>query len=473
VATLAGSAAAQEIQPPLPELTPALELSSTPTPGDTLACPDCHPPKRFWAAAGELMLVQAIPWAFTHYVREGEWSNISPSTWITNLKYPWQWDNNQFANNQFAHPYHGSLYFNSGRTNGYNFWQSAPWAFGGSLMWELFGEVWAPAPNDLLNTSLGGITLGEMLFRFSSLTLDNQATGSTRVVREVGATLINPVRGFNRLVRGEMGRISENPPEWHPKVQAAMDVGYRRFSTSQSLSDPTGLDQGFIQFKVFYGNQLQDLHKAPFSAFQMVGAIATNSGTRGAITDLRVRGNLAAKDLGSGDGTKLVGLMTYDYISNAVIDYGSQGFMAGIVSGTTGAEKRTRFYGEAMLRFQPIAAVRSDYFVTAEGRDYDYGVGIGSRLEGSMLVEGKATASLSGGFMWIPVISGFPGNHYLFTTTAGGRWYFSKKFGVGAGYTRFWRRSRYTFNPDVNADASELRVYGSLTIPKWEQREQE
>jgi hypothetical protein len=76
------------------------------------------------------MLVQAIPWAFTRYVRDGEWSRISPDTWITNLKFAWQWDNNKFGNNQFAHPYHGSLYFNAGRTNGYNFWASLPWAFG-------------------------------------------------------------------------------------------------------------------------------------------------------------------------------------------------------------------------------------------------------------------------------------------------------------------------------------------------------
>ena len=76
------------------------------------------------------MLVQAIPWGFTYFVRDGEWSRISPDTWITNLKFAWQWDNNKFANNQFAHPYHGSLYFNAGRTNGYNFWASLPWAFG-------------------------------------------------------------------------------------------------------------------------------------------------------------------------------------------------------------------------------------------------------------------------------------------------------------------------------------------------------
>ena len=147
---------------------------------EPLPCPDCNPPTRFWAGAAELMVVQFVPWGFTKWVTHGEWSNISFRTWSDNLKFSWQWDNNKFNNNQFAHPYHGSLYYNAGRANGYDFWHSAPWAFGGSLMWELFGEVWAPAPNDLANTTLGGITLGEMLFRFSSLVLDNRATGGNR-----------------------------------------------------------------------------------------------------------------------------------------------------------------------------------------------------------------------------------------------------------------------------------------------------
>src|SRR4051794_17977550 len=84
-----------------------ISLGSQPTPlmagwvtpwGRTLPCPDCHPPKRFWAAAGELMAAQAVPWAFTRYVRDGEWARISPTTWLDNLKFPWQWDNNRFNN---------------------------------------------------------------------------------------------------------------------------------------------------------------------------------------------------------------------------------------------------------------------------------------------------------------------------------------------------------------------------------------
>jgi hypothetical protein len=440
--------------------------------GRDLPCPDCNPPKRFWAGAAELMVVQAVPWGYTKWVTEGEWSDISLRTWLDNIKFPWQWDNNKFNNNQFAHPYHGSLYFNAGRANGYNFWESTPWAFAGSLMWEVFGEVWAPSPNDLANTTLGGITLGEMLFRFSSLTLKNEATGSNRVVREIGAGLINPVRGFNRLVRGETGRVSQTPPDWRPSgIQATMDVGYRRFSTSASLDDANALDQSFVQFSVFYGDQLADLNKEPFSAFQVFGTLASHTETQKPLQELRVRGNLAAKPLNSDNSKLLAGFMTYEYIANPVVDFGAQGFQGGLILSQTKPGKRMRLYGEALARVNPIAAIRSDYFVTAEGRDYDYGVGLGGRVEGRAVWPGTGTVRLGGGYVWLPVVSGFPGHHQLFTVSTEARGYWRGKYGAGVAYNRLWRRSNYTFNPDVNQDMAEARVFLSLAIPRWAQGE--
>lgn len=50
------------------------------------------------------------------------------------LKHGFVWDNDAMGTNMFMHPYHGSLYFNSARSNGYNFWQSGFFAFGGSFM---------------------------------------------------------------------------------------------------------------------------------------------------------------------------------------------------------------------------------------------------------------------------------------------------------------------------------------------------
>ena len=145
------------------------------TAADTL-----HTRTRPVRALGELVIVQLIPFAVNNVIRDKEWARVSLQSWEENLENPWQWDNDHFIANQFGHPYHGNLYFNSARTNGYSFWASVPWAYGGSAMWELFAEQFAPSANDLLNTGTGGITLGESLYRLSSLVLDNRATGSER-----------------------------------------------------------------------------------------------------------------------------------------------------------------------------------------------------------------------------------------------------------------------------------------------------
>jgi hypothetical protein len=67
------------------------------------------------------------------------------------------------------------------------------------------------------------------------------------------------------------------------------------------------------------------------------------------------------------------------------------------------------------------------------------------------------------------VVSGFSGNHHLFTLGGEVRGYYKGKYGAGLAYERLWRRSHYTFNPDVDQDDSEVRAFLSLTIPRWEQ----
>jgi hypothetical protein len=129
----------------------AQQLSSA---ADTL-----HTATRPVRALGELFIVQLIPFAVNNVIRDKEWARVSLQSWEENLENPWQWDNDHFIANQFGHPYHGNLYFNSARTNGYSFWAAVPWAYGGSAMWELFAEQFAPSANDLLNTGTGGVTL--------------------------------------------------------------------------------------------------------------------------------------------------------------------------------------------------------------------------------------------------------------------------------------------------------------------------
>ncbi|HET9385886.1 MAG TPA: DUF3943 domain-containing protein [Gemmatimonadales bacterium] len=435
-----------------------------------LPCPDCNPPKRFWPGFGEVMVVQFIPWSVNSVLRDAEWAKIGPSVWATNIENPWVWDNNHFLNNQFSHPYHGSLYFNAGRANGYNFWESVPWAFGGSLMWEWFFEGWAPAPNDWLNTSLGGIALGEMLFKVSSLTLDNTESGSERMWREIGATALNPVRGFNRLVRGEMNDISANPPDWRPsRIFASFDAGYRSATGGDNLGNEGSTGVGFLQATLFYGDQVEDLGKAPFSAFNVGFEIATEKqGERGRFARLMARGNLGARELGRGANSshRLALFMSYEFLSTESVEFGGQGFQGGLVS-RWGDPKGFRIQSEILGAAYPIVATQSDYFVSLEGRDYDYGLGFGGNFRASAIWEGLGAIDVRARMLWEPVLSGFNGDHYQYSASLEGRLYARGRLGVGASVTTYHRKSVYDAFPDVSADGTQIRAYASYAVPRW------
>ena len=56
-----------------------------------------------------------------------------------------------------------------------------------------------PSWNDLVNTTLGGMALGEMEHRLSTVLLDNTATGSERFWRELGGVILNPVGALRSL----------------------------------------------------------------------------------------------------------------------------------------------------------------------------------------------------------------------------------------------------------------------------------
>src|SRR5262249_43661258 len=83
------------------------------------------------------------------------------SVW-DNIQEGFEWDDNHFTTNNFAHPYNGNIFFNAGRSNGLSYYESMPLAAAGSLTWEYAGEVNRPSFNDFINTTVGGIALGEM-----------------------------------------------------------------------------------------------------------------------------------------------------------------------------------------------------------------------------------------------------------------------------------------------------------------------
>ena len=148
----------------------------------------------FFIASTEILGVNFAVNAFDSIVLNADFAKTNPSfMWKHLSSGEWEFDQSSFAVNQFAHPYAGSLYFNAGRANGFNFYQSFLFSAGGSLFWELFMETSLPSINDMIVTPFAGALYGEMLHRLFL---------STKGRLKPLSWFISPQDAFNRFVTG-------------------------------------------------------------------------------------------------------------------------------------------------------------------------------------------------------------------------------------------------------------------------------
>ncbi len=235
-------------------------------------CDTVKPVKHPWRAAVEVVGVNLVIGSYNRFVTQSDFAKISWSTIKSNFQTGFVWDTDPFTVNLFGHPYQGGLYFNAARSNGMSFWQSYPYAMGGSLMWEYFMEAEPPSINDFIVTSIGGAMLGEITFRLSSLLIDESTRGAERVFRELGVALISPMRGFNRLITGESGKhmsrfIDACGYERRPLV-FDVSAGYRYLADAEYIVN--GNSMLALGLRLTYGAPfLLDEVYEPFDYFDM------------------------------------------------------------------------------------------------------------------------------------------------------------------------------------------------------------
>jgi len=118
-----------------------------PSRSDSVLCFDCDPrQKHFWTASAQLVGAMLVPWSYNKFVRGSDFADVNPGTWWDNITGEWVWDDNTFTTNQFAHPYHGSLYFNAFRTNATASGSRRSPPGQAAFLWECCGETNPPAP---------------------------------------------------------------------------------------------------------------------------------------------------------------------------------------------------------------------------------------------------------------------------------------------------------------------------------------
>ena len=255
-----------------------------------------HKQKHFWRAGAETVGFNVGLWAFDRYILDGHYAYISWNSIKENFKHGFEWDDDHLHTNMFDHPYNGSIFFNAGRSNGFNFWQSELFAIGGSAMWEMFMECEYPSTNDIIATPVGGAAIGEVLYRTSDLILDDRSSGGERFGREAAAFLVNPMRGLTRIITGDAWRHRSTSGRRFgiPPISVELSMGGRMLT----LWD---YDEGrragaAAEINIEYGDKFAGETKVPYDYFSFQMEIQGMK-TQPLLSRVEIVGRLLSKEI--------------------------------------------------------------------------------------------------------------------------------------------------------------------------------
>ncbi len=344
--------------------------------------------KRYWQAAAEVTGINVGVQLFDRYALKSDFAQTTLRTLKRNFTDGMVWDNDFFITNMFAHPYHGNLYFNAARTNGLTFWESAPYALGGSLMWEFLGETEPPAINDIIATSMGGMAIGEMTHRLSKTLLDDRTRGFRRFLIEAGAAILNPIQGLHRIISGDAWRVRSEHYCYHDYEESPIDVsmslGWRYLADDGALF--RGVQAPYINFTLTYGTPVDgERHTKPYEFFDMEGNMGVGGG-QPLVNSLQIVGRLWSMPiLDKKDMTGEFGIYQhFNYYDAKPIKDGTEltpyriseaaGFGPGFIFSLPQVGALTKLEQRVFVSGILLGGTKSDYYNIIE-RDYNMGSG--------------------------------------------------------------------------------------------------
>ena len=441
----------------------------------------------FLSAAIETFGINAGVWAFDRFVLNAEFARISGKTVAHNFKNGFVWDNDQFSTNLFAHPYHGGLYFNAARTNGLNFWQSVPYAAGGSLMWEIVCENEPPAMNDFIATTMGGIAIGEVTNRLSALVLDDSKRGWPRFWRELLGTVICPVRGLNRIIKGEAWRVRSNG-RYHDYQQLPLEfrigVGDRYLADNNSLF--RGEHNPYLNLDLTYGQPFDKEQNKPYDYFTANVSVGMSS-NQPLINRISLMGRLWGMPLNTGEQLQAeFGVFQhFNYYDSQPVKDGSRlmpyriseaaSVGPGIIFRFPELGDMKRLEQRIFLSGILLGGSQSDYYNVID-RDYNLGSGYSARVNTLMQLGRFGTVLIDADYYRIFTWKGYEGkdlentnplylnaqgdksNAQLLVLSPKMSVALSEQIAVDLAASYYLRHTDYRYHDDVTAKTFEVKL---------------
>jgi len=402
-----------------------------------------------------------------------EWANVSWSSWGENLKLAPEWDWDLFTTNWFAHPYAGSMYYNSARSLGLSYWESAAYTVVGTAMWEYLGEVLPPSLNDFFTNIIGGFQLGEVMHRISENLLDDRLYGKKRFSKEALNFFINPIGEGNRLLFG----LSNNHSQYANHLHKPMSVRFSSagiFMINSSMSKDNKVIP-HLEFDIHYGD-LKTYRKSfkPFDIFWFTGWFRfdkrDNSEGKGfpqPYWNMRSTAILTGKSLLNFEhGYHVTGIFQdYDYIKTNEYELGSLGFSGGWLANGYHEKWSSAFRGNLgaiVLGASNSEAIEWEKPEDPDAfRDYSMGSGIYTKIQATLDFHKLGALRFRHEWWNMWVISGPSGLESLHTINSQYRIPLNRKFGLAVEFNWYKRNGDYSTATTLYQEkehSSELRM---------------
>lgn len=444
--------------------------------------------KHPWKAALEAFAINVGVQCFDQFVMNEEFAKISFHSIKHNIETGFVWDNDQFSTNLFAHPYHGGLYFNAARSHGMNFWESVPYSFCGSLMWETTCEIEPPAINDLMATTLGGIAIGEVTHRVSNLVFDDRLSGFPRFMREFLGTLICPIKGLNRILSGDAWRVRGKYYKYHDYQRSPVSffasAGYRYLADNNTLFRGEG--NPYVRFNLVYGDPFDGETTKPYDYFTLDATFGLSS-NQPLITGLHLLGRLWSVPVEVSKGTEMeFGIFQhFNYYDSQPVKDGTSlvpyriseaaSFGPGIIYRFPQVGNLTRFEQRVFLDGILLGGSLTDYYNVID-RDYNMGSGYSVKAISFMEFGKVATFQIGADYYRIFTWKGYEGkdlattdplylnaqgdkgNASLLVLNARFSLALSNRLNLDFNVSNYWRDTHYSYHDDVKSKTFDMSL---------------
>lgn len=332
----------------------------------------------------------------------------------------------------------------------------------------MFSESQPPSIPDLVQTTLGGMAWGEGQFRIANMIFDNTKSGSERFLREAAGLVVNPMAGFNRLLRGEMWKDFQNPPDRYPgRLYTELDGAY--IHNGGAAAEGTYRDQGGVSVLLRYGDPFDGDLRRPFDSFEVLLGLREPAPVL--LTRLDIDGLLAEWKLSEepASGQRLALFFAGYYLNTPPWVFGAQAFGVRHLT-LVPLGRETDLRTEASVMGMPLAAFGVDYPETGMaspiGRTYDYGPGLGARASARVRRREVDLLVLSWSLIGTTTSNGISNHSRLQTLSAEARAPLTSHLLLGGAWSWSERLTTYPSLSTVRLAGTSWSLLAGWAIPE-------